>query len=453
MLFAVLMPFSLFFTIFEALFCNIMIELTRFILDNGLRVVHNYDPSTEMVAVNVLYDVGARDEEPSMTGLAHLFEHLMFGGSVNIPDFDAEIERAGGMDNAWTSNDFTNFYDVAPARNFETLLWLESDRMLGLAFSDKALAVQRSVVTEEFKETHLNRPYGDLWHKLRAMVYSSHPYRYPTIGRDPSHIAKVTQDDVRAFFFSHYAPNNAVLAISGNVTAADARNAVVKWFGSIPRREVTGRLYDPEPPIERPRSLTVRGHVPQTSVVVAYPMPAYGDDGYIECDLITDILASGRSSRFYRRLLLGDRLFASADAMIIGSEEPGMLLLKARLTDPSPEAAHRAVELLKAEASKLCWHATMRDRLSYAIAETRPGGVTSFEVERAINRFASDFTFSSLSYLQRAQSLAIAEMHGEDINEIVPSYRRVTTASIVNTARRILDPNHACTLIYLPEES
>lgn len=428
-----------------------MIDFNRFTLPNGLRVIHNYDPSTAMVAVNVLYNVGARDENPDMTGLAHLFEHLMFGGSVNVPDFDAEMERAGGVNNAWTSNDFTNFYDVAPALNFETLLWLESDRMLGLAFSDKALEVQRSVVIEEFKQTHLNRPYGDLYHKLRSLVYRSHPYGVPTIGRDPSHIEKVTQDDVRRFFYSHYAPNNAVLAVSGNVTPEEARAKIEKWFSDIPSREVAPRTYLPEPLPDAPRELEVRGHVPQTCVVVAFPMPAYGTEGYIECDLITDILASGHSSRFYRRLLLGSDLFTSADAVITGSEEPGMLMLKGHLSDPSEKSARIAAERLMAEASELCYQAFRPDRLSYHLTEARPGGVTPYEVERAINRFASDFTFSSLSYLQRAQALAMAEMHGEDINEIVPAYRRVTTAMIANTARRVLDPTHACTLIYRPE--
>lgn len=429
-----------------------MIDCHKFTLSNGLRVIHNYDPSTAMVAVNVLYNVGARDEDPSMTGLAHLFEHLMFGGSVNIPDFDAEMERAGGMDNTWTSNDFTNFYDVAPARNFETLLWLESDRMLGLAFSPKALEVQRSVVIEEFKETHLNRPYGDLHHYLRGLVYTSHPYRFPTIGKEPSHIEKVTDADVRQFFFTHYAPNNAVLAVSGNVSPEQVRESVERWFGSIPSRPVSPRQYYREPPVTAPRELEVSGAVPQTCVVVAYPMPGYGEPGYIECDLITDILASGHSSRFYRRLVLGDDLFATADAMITGSEEPGMLMLQARLTDNSAQAACTAVSRLKDEASRLCYHAGRPDRLSYVHAEARPDGVSPFEVERAINRFASEFTFSSLSYLQRAQSLAMAEMHGEDINDIVPAYRRVTTSSVVATARRVLDPTHACTLIYRPEE-
>ena len=428
-----------------------MIDFNRFTLPNGLRVIHNYDPTTAMVAVNVLYNVGSRDEDPSMTGLAHLFEHLMFGGSVNIPDFDAEIERAGGMNNAWTSNDITNFYDVAPARNFETLLWLESDRMLGLAFSEKSLEVQRNVVIEEFKQTHLNRPYGDLFHKLRSLVYLTHPYSIPTIGKEPAHIEKVTRDDVREFFYSHYAPNNAVLAISGNVTPDQVRRGVERWFDSIPRRDIKPRTYQPEPLPEAPRELEVRGHVPQTCVVVAYPMPGYGQPGYIECDLITDILASGRSSRFYRRLLLGGDLFTSADASIIGSEEPGMLMLKGYLEDPSEATARKAVERLMSEASELCYQASRLDRLSYNLTEARPGGVTPYEVERAINRFASDFTFSSLSYLQRAQALAMAEMHGEDINEIVPAYRRVTTAMIATTARRVIDPAHACTLIYRPE--
>lgn len=428
-----------------------MIDFNRFTLSNGLRVIHNYDPTTAMVAVNVLYNVGSRDEDPSMTGLAHLFEHLMFGGSANIPDFDAEIERAGGMNNAWTSNDFTNFYDVAPARNFETLLWLESDRMLRLAFSEKSLEVQRNVVIEEFKQTHLNRPYGDLFHKLRSLVYRTHPYSIPTIGKEPAHIEKVTCDDVRDFFYSHYAPNNAVLAISGNVTPDQVRRGVERWFDSIPRRDIKPRTYQPEPLPDAPRELEVRGHVPQTCVVVAYPMPGYGQPGYIECDLITDILASGRSSRFYRRLLLGGDLFTSADASIIGSEEPGMLMLKGHLEDPSEATARKAVERLMSEASELCYQASRLDRLSYNLTEARPGGVTPYEVERAINRFASDFTFSSLSYLQRAQALAMTEMHGEDINEIVPAYRRVTTAMIATTARRVIDPAHACTLIYRPE--
>lgn len=419
-----------------------MIHYSTFTLANGLRVVHNFDPSTVMVAVNVLYNVGARDESPARTGLAHLMEHLMFGGSVNIPDFDGAIENAGGFNNAWTSNDFTNFYDVAPAANFETLLWLESDRMLGLEFNGKSLDVQRAVVIEEFKQTSLNAPYGDLMHRLRELVYSSHPYRWPTIGIEPSHIADTTAEDVRSFFFSHYAPDNAVLAISGNVTLDDARRAVEKWFGSIPRRNIAPRALAPEPPVTSPRHATVRGRVPQAVVTLAYPMPGYAAEGYVEADLITDILASGRSSRFYRRLVMESDLFTEADASIMGSEEPGILMLKGSVTSSTPEALDRAAEMLEREAMKLCCVAS----------PDAPDGVTDTELERAVNRYLSENTFASMSYLNRAQALAQAEMHGEDINSIADRYRRVTLPSLAAAATAIINPSHRCRLDYLPEE-
>lgn len=415
-----------------------MIEYTTFTLPNGLRAVHNYDPSTAMVAVNILYNVGSRDESPELTGLAHLFEHLMFGGSVNIPDFDAELERAGGSSNAWTSNDFTNFYDIAPAANFETLMWLESDRMLSLAFSPRSLEVQRSVVIEEFKQTHLNRPYGDVAHRLRELLYTSHPYRYPTIGREISHIERVTPDDVKHFFYTHYAPNNAVIAISGNVTPERARRELERWFGPIPARDIAPRNYQPEAPVESPRTLTVTGHVPQPLVVVAYPMAGYGEPGYVEADLLTDVLASGRSSRFYRNLVMADSLFTEADASIAGSEEPGFLMLRGRLSDASPEAVERAVDALNSRARELT-------------APESAGGLTQRELTRALNRFDSNHRFSMLSYLSRAQELAMAAMHGEDINSRVETYRRVGRDDVATTAARVLDPSRACTLIYLPE--
>lgn len=415
-----------------------MINYTTFTLPNGLRAVHNYDPSTAMVAVNILYNVGSRDESPELTGLAHLFEHLMFGGSANVPDFDAEIERAGGTNNAWTSNDFTNFYAMAPAANFETLLWLESDRMLGLSFSPRSLEVQRSVVIEEFKQTHLNRPYGDVAHRLRELLYTTHPYRYPTIGREISHIERVTLDDVKHFFYTHYAPNNAVIAISGNVTLKQARDGLERWFGPIPSRDIAPRLYQPEPQVEAPRTLTVTGHVPQPLVVVAYPMAAYGRPGYIEADLITDVLASGRSSRYYRSLVMADPLFTEADASIAGSEEPGFLMLRGRLSEASPEAVERAVGALNDRARELA-------------DDEAAGGLTHRELERALNRYDSNHRFSMLSYLSRAQELAMAGMHGEDINSRVDTYRRITREDVVATAAQVFDPVRACTLIYLPE--
>lgn len=416
-----------------------MIEYSTFTLPNGLRAVHNYDPSTAMVAVDILYNVGSRDERPELTGLAHLFEHLMFGGSVNVADFDAEIERAGGTNNAWTSNDFTNFYDVAPAANLETLLWLESDRMLGLSFSEKSLEVQRSVVIEEFKQTHLNRPYGDEAHRLRELVYTVHPYRFPTIGKEISHIERVTMADVKDFFYSHYAPNNAVIAISGNVTLDEARDAVEKWFGSIPRRDIAPRTYGAEPAVRSPRFSTVRGHVPQALVEVAFPMAAYGRPGYLEADLITDVLASGRSSRFYRELVMADSLFTEADAYIAGSEEPGMLVLRGRLDDASADGVERARESLIAHATQI-------------VNGESEGGLTQRELERAINRYDSNFRFSMLSYLSRAQELAMAQMHGEDINQRVAKERAIKRDDVMATAREVLNPTKACTLIYLPQD-
>lgn len=416
-----------------------MIQYSTFTLDNGLRVIHNYDPQTAMVCVNILYNVGSRDEDPSLTGLAHLFEHLMFGGSVNIPDYDAELERAGGINNAWTSDDFTNFYDIAPAVNLDTILWLESDRMLSLAFSPEALEVQRSVVTEEFKQTHLNRPYGDVAHHLRGLIYRSHPYRVPTIGLDPSHIARVTQEDVRRFFFDHYAPNNAVLAISGNVTLEEARGKITRWFGSIPQRETAPRLYAPEPPVDSPRSETVsNSDVPRPMVIVAFPMPGYGDPDFINCDLITDILSSGRAARFYRRLTMGDPLFDEADASIAGLEEQGYLMLRGTLSDNSREAMEQGRGRLIAEAMQLC----------HTASSAHPDGVTATEVKRAVNRWLTQNEFRSQSFTGRAQALALACMHGEDINSIPARYESVTAEGIAETARRILDGRRACTLYY-----
>ena len=408
-----------------------MIELNHFTLSNGLRVVHNHDSATAMVALNILYNVGARDENENLTGLAHLFEHLMFGGSINIPDFDQAMEQAGGWNNAWTSNDFTNFYDVLPAQNAETAFWLESDRMLSLAFSDKALEVQRSVVIEEFKEVCLNKPYGDMAHHLRDLVYTSHPYRFPTIGKEISHIEKVTQDDVIKFFHSHYAPNNAVLAISGNISLEETKRLAEKWFGDIPQREITPRTYTPEPTQTAPRSKIVTADVPQAVLIKAYHMPGHGHKDYIPCDIITDLLASGRSARFYRNLLMGTDLFTEIDASITGSDEPGYLMLSARLRENSDSAIQQAEETIENEIQKL-WNNT----------------ITEYELTRTINRFESNNTFSTIGFLPKAQAMAMGEMQGEDINQITSKYRAVTIEQIQQVAEQVLSPNNCSTLVY-----
>ncbi|MCM1517230.1 MAG: insulinase family protein [Pseudoflavonifractor sp.] len=409
-----------------------MIETTRFTLSNGLRVIHNYDSAAAMVALDVLYNVGGRDESPDLTGMAHLFEHLMFGGSVNIPDFDGAIERAGGTNNAWTSNDFTNFYDIVPAHNVETAFWLESDRMLGLAFSDKALEVQRHVVMEEFKQVCLNQPYGDLFHHLRSLVYTSHPYRYPVIGKELGHIERVTQEDIRRFFYSHYAPNNAVLAVSGNITADETRRLAEKWFDPIPSREVSPRLYLPEPPQTAPRRMEVSGNVPQTLIVKAYRMPGYANPDYAACDLITDLLALGRSSRFYRHLLMETELFSDVDASIEGSEEPGTLMLTGHLRP--------GADIIEAEEA--------------IVRETRrltDGSLTRRELEGVVNRFEARTLINSMGYRAKAELMAVAEMHGEDVNDTLPRYRAVTCDDIVRVTSGIVTPDNCSTLIYRPE--
>lgn len=410
-----------------------MIETTRFELGNGLRFVHNYDGNTAMVAVNVLYNVGARDERGDLTGLAHLFEHLMFGGSVNIPDFDGAIERAGGKNNAWTSNDFTNFYDILPAQNAETAFWLESDRMLSPSFADRTLEVQRSVVTEEFKQQCLNRPYGDLSHHLRKLVYTTHPYSWPVIGKTPEHIARVTPQDTREFFFSHYAPNNAVVAVSGNITAEETRRLAEKWFGDIPRREIAPRGYGREPEQTSARHAEVSGHVPSTDITIAYPMEGYGTKQYYCADLLTDLMANGESSIFYRELLMESDLFTSVDASILGSEEPGMLMLNMRLRENGADNERRAIETVNAKVEEIA----VRD-------------FSARQLTRAINRMESAMTFNNVSYLAKAQALAMCEYHNEDINGTIARYRELSGADLRECARDIFRPERANTLIYRP---
>ncbi len=409
-------------------------EINRFTLSNGLRVIHNLDTSTAMVAVNVVYNVGARDESPELTGLAHLFEHLMFGGSVNVPDFDGEIEKAGGTNNAWTSNDYTSFYDLMPAHNVETAFWVESDRMLSLAFSQYALEVQQGVVIEEFKQQCLNQPYGDASHHLRRMLYKVHPYRWPVIGVEPDHIARVTLDDVERFFFSHYAPNNAILVVGGNVSLERTRELAEKWFGDIPRREVAPRDYPQEPLSSDTQMVTVKGNVPQTMITVAYPMPEYDNPLYIACDTLTDVLAAGRASRLYRNLLMGTDSFNSIDASIVGSDEPGYLMVNARLTDNSEASVKRALDLIDG-----------------ALQELVDNPIGDRELERVLNRFETTFSFGSIDYFSRTQSIASREIHNEDINGVVARYRDLTPEQLQRTAKQIFVPSRSSTLIYYPD--
>ncbi len=408
-----------------------------FTLGNGLRCIFVRRPDSAMAVVDVLYDVGTRDESRRRTGMAHLFEHLMFGGSVNVTSFDSELENAGGNSNAWTSSDFTNFYDILPARNIETALHLESDRMLALAFSERSLAVQRSVVTEEFKQTHLNRPYGDLQHRLRRLAYSpDHPYSWPTIGLTTEHIAAVTLQDVRDWFYRHYAPGNAILSIVSPHTPEQITELVRKWFSDIPIRETTTRrLPDPGFP-QSNVSETVRAGVPQTRIVVAYPMAAYGTDEYFTADTLTDILSYGRSSRFFRNILNGpaEGLFADADASISGSEHEGLLMLTAMLGHGSTSDAdiERAKEIIEKEFTALA-----------------AGNVSSHELERTLNNFEATCRFESTNARELATRNALALYHNEDPDAMVAARRTLTPENIAATAAAISNRPHV-TLIYRP---
>lgn len=412
-----------------------MIEFRRYTLPNGLRVIHNFDPATSMAAVNVLYNTGSRDEREDLTGIAHLFEHLMFGGSVNVPDFDLELGDAGGSSNAWTSNDFTNFYDILPAANIETALHLESDRMLSLAFNPKSLEIQRNVVTEEFKQQCLNAPYGDLMHYLRPAIYGhAHPYSWPVIGKKPEHVAGVTDADIRQWFYTHYAPNNAVLAIAGNIPYNEGRRLIEKWFNDIPSRPIPPRIL-PEPDFpDQDINLSVKGNAPVPAIVIAIPMDPYGTHDYRVADCITDILSAGRSSRIFRDIVAGgDGSVIAADASIIGSEHPGFMMFTAKMSDDSTSTA-------ESTAKRLC------EQLE-SLAGLRP--VEDHELERTLNRFESTFALGNLDNASKAFNLALSEMHGENINDTVARQRLITkddisrVAAILSTRPKIILHYHS----------
>ncbi len=398
-----------------------MIDFQRYTLANGLRVVHSYDPSVSMAAVDVLYNTGARDERRDLTGIAHLFEHLMFGGSANVADFDIEMSNAGGRTNAWTSSDFTNFYDILPAANIETAMRLESDRMLALSFRPDGLRVQQQVVIEEFKQTCLNAPYGDLMHHLRRAAYGpEHPYSWPVIGLKPEHVAAVTIDDIRSWFYAHYAPDNAVLAIAGAIPYDRGRELVEKWFGDIPRRNpAPRRAIAPGFPQQTVR-IEAHGNAPVPCVVVAIPMDVYGTIDYRAADCITDILSAGRASRIYRELVVGgDGSMIAADASILGSEDAGLLLMTARLSEGADPAA--AIDALL-------------DQLR-GLAGERP--VSEHELERTLTSFETTFALSNLDISARAFNLALAEMHSENINDTVARQRMITAADIRRVAAEL----------------
>lgn len=406
-------------------------KINKHCLSNGLRLVHSEDRSTQMVALNIVYDVGARDEHPEHTGFAHLFEHLMFGGSANIPDYDTPLQSAGGENNAWTNNDITNYYLTIPKSNVEIGFWLESDRMLELAFSEQSLEVQRAVVMEEFKQRCLNQPYGDVGHLLRPLAYQKHPYRWPTIGKELSHIANATLAEVKEFFFRFYAPNNAVLAVTGNISWEETVRLTEKWFGPIPRREVPMRQLPQEPMQIAERRQTVERNVPLDALFMAYRMCGRNEADYYAFDILSDILSNGRSSRLTRKLVQEQKLFSSLDAYISGTRDAGLLHISGK-----PSAG---VSLEQAEA------AVRRE-----LEELRNVLVGGQELEKVKNKFESTQIFGNINYLNVATNLAWFELTGqaEDIDREVDNYRAVTAEQLRRVARQTFRDENAAVLYY-----
>lgn len=407
-----------------------MIQVNRYTLANGLRIVHNEDDSTQMVALNLLYDVGARDEDPSHTGFAHLFEHLMFGGSLHIPDYDTPVQNAGGENNAWTNNDITNYYITLPHQNVETGFWLESDRMFSLDFSPKSLEVQRQVVIEEFKQRNLNQPYGDASHLLRELAYESHPYRWPTIGKEIAHIAQATLEEVKDFFYRFYAPNNAILAVTGHISFEETIRLAEKWFGPIPARNISPRQLPAEKPQTAVRRKTVERKVPVDAIYMAFHMSNRMHPDYYVYDMITDILSNGRSSRFIQSLVQEQKLFTSIDAYISGSLDEGLLHVTGKPVEGV--SLEQAEEAIWKELEKM---------------KTVP--VSEQELEKVKNRYESEQIFNNINYLNAATNLAFFELTGkaEDINEEVGKYRAVTAEQIQATSARCFVPEN-CSILY-----
>lgn len=412
-----------------------MIKFEKFKLKNNLTVIVHQDKSTPMACVNILYDVGARDEDENKTGFAHLFEHLMFGGSINIPNYDEPLQLVGGENNAFTTNDITNYYCTVPAENLETAMWLESDRMLSLAFTDKSLEVQRSVVIEEFKQRYLNQPYGDVWLLLRPLVYKTHPYKWATIGKEIKHIEDATMQDVKAFFKKHYNPSNAIMVVAGNVELENVKQLCEKWFEPIAPGEKPKRNLPVEPEQTEYQTLTVERDVPINSIYRAYHMCARRDPEYHAVDLMSDILSRGNSSRLYKSLIKDKQLFSDVHAYVMGDFDKGLFVISGKVTEGvSIEAAEAGID---AEIERI------QNEL-----------VDAEELQKCKNKIESTVTYSEIDVLNKATNLAISELLGDAdlINQEIDNYAKVTAEQIKEQANKILSKTNCSTLYYLKKE-
>ena len=412
-----------------------MINFHRFTLPNGLKVIFHQDKTTPMAVVNTLYDVGARDEDPNHTGFAHLFEHLMFGGSVNIPDFDAPLQRAGGESNAFTSNDITNYYDVLPSQNIETALWLESDRMLSLAFSDKSLEVQRSVVIEEFKQRYLNQPYGDVWLELRPLAYKVHPYQWATIGKEISHIEQATMDDVRSFFGTHYHPGNAILTIAGNYENNQIEDMVSTWYGNIPGKKKGARILMQEPPQNEYRTLTLKRNVPASAFYYAFKMSERKSEGYYIADLLSDEVGKDKSGKLYLSLKKDKALVHEINAYILGSLDEGLFIVSGKLMPGKTfEDLDTALwEVLESFKNTL---------------------ISTPDLNRLRMKGKTSKAFQEQGLLNRAMNLSFFELLGDahGINEEEAIYNAIQASHLQDYAKSLFNPSN-CSRLFIASES
>ncbi|HNT48955.1 MAG TPA: pitrilysin family protein [Cyclobacteriaceae bacterium] len=413
-----------------------MIPYTSFTLDNGLRVIVHEDRTVQVAVMNILYDVGSRDEHPDKTGFAHLFEHLMFGGSANIPSYDEPLQIVGGENNAFTNTDITNYYLTVPANNLETGFWLESDRMLSLSFDPQVLEVQRKVVIEEFKQRYLNQPYGDVWLKLRPLAYTQHPYKWATIGKEISHIENATMQDVKEFFFTHYVPSNAILVVAGNVTVEQVKALAEKWFAPIPAGKKPARNLAVESKQLQKRQQKVTAKVPSHALYKAYHMPGRFNNNFYAADLLSDVLGRGHSSRLYNQLVKQRELFTSVSSFTMGTIDPGLIVINGRIKP--------GIEIEQAEAA-----------VDALLDELITHGVTEEELTKTKNQALTTIEFEKVEVMNRAMNLAFAALSGdvESVNRESEKIARVTQDDIRKSATEILRQENSSVLYYCAEGS
>ncbi len=409
-----------------------LIPYTHFKLPNGLQVIHHQDESTQLCVLNILYNVGSKHEDPNQTGFAHLFEHLMFGGSVNIPEYDTPLQMAGGENNAFTNHDITNYYLTLPSTNIETGFWLESDRMLGLAFNQESLDNQKSVVIEEFKERYFNPPYGDVWLKLLPLSFKEHPYNWPTIGKEISHIENATMDDVKSFFSNFYHPGNAILVIAGNISLNRAKELTDKWFAPIPAGKTIRRHYNPEPKQTEARVLTHHADVPAHLLVKSYHTVARNHPDYYATDLLSDILGSGRSARLHQQLVKERGIFSEIDCYLTGDVEPGLLVIEGKLS--------AGIQIEEAELA-----------INELLSQLLHTGIPEAELNKVKNKGETTLRFNDIGVLNKAMKLAYACLleNMELVNKEADYYQQVSGDDILRVSNTIFAPHNCSTLYYL----